>query len=102
MLKKNTSKYSIPQDLEQLDLYPYFRVIESQQDSVIVIEGKEVLMFGSNGYLGLTNHPHIKQASKDAIKVNLISEDEFGTAGGTTGFTKTPSFNKFLVNLNVV
>ena len=48
-------------------IYPYFREIESDQDTVVKIKGKDVLMFGSNSYLGLTNHPKIKEAAKKAI-----------------------------------
>lgn len=53
-------------------IYPYFRPIESGQDTEVIIGGKKVLMFGSNSYLGLTNHPKIKEASKKAI-------DKYGT-----------------------
>lgn len=53
-------------------IYPYFREIESDQDTVVTIKGKKVLMFGSNSYLGLTNHPKIKEAAKKAI-------DKYGT-----------------------
>ncbi|MBI5388642.1 MAG: pyridoxal phosphate-dependent aminotransferase family protein [Verrucomicrobia bacterium] len=48
-------------------LYPYFRTISSAQDTEVVINGKKVLMLGSNSYLGLTNHPDIKQAAQVAI-----------------------------------
>jgi 8-amino-7-oxononanoate synthase len=53
-------------------IYPFFRPIESGQDTEVIIDGKRVLMFGSNSYLGLTNHPAIKEASKKAI-------DKYGT-----------------------
>jgi 8-amino-7-oxononanoate synthase len=53
-------------------IYPYFREIESDQDTVVTIKGQKVLMFGSNSYLGLTNHPKIKEAAKKAI-------DKYGT-----------------------
>ena len=53
-------------------LYPYFRTISSAQDTEVVIDGRKVLMFGSNSYLGLTNHPKIKEAAKAAI-------DRYGT-----------------------
>jgi 8-amino-7-oxononanoate synthase len=53
-------------------VYPYFRPIGSGQDTRVLIGGKEVLMFGSNSYLGLTNHPRIKEAAKRAI-------DQYGT-----------------------
>lgn len=58
--------------IRESGLYPYFRPIESGQDTEVIIDGKPVLMFGSNSYLGLTNHPKIKEASKKAI-------DKYGT-----------------------
>lgn len=61
------SAYDIPQKIQEMGLYPYFRTIESEQDTVVKIQGKDVLMFGSNSYLGLTNHPKLKEASKKAI-----------------------------------
>jgi 8-amino-7-oxononanoate synthase len=54
--------------IKEKGLYPYFRAIESAQDTEVIIDGKKVLMFGSNSYLGLTNHPKIKEASKSAIE----------------------------------
>ncbi len=59
--------FEIPDRLKELGLYPYFRVIESDQDTEVSIEGRRVLMFGSNSYLGLTNHPEIKRAAQEAI-----------------------------------
>ncbi len=49
-------------------IYPYFRAIESDQDTEVTINGKRVLMFGSNAYLGLTNHPKVKEAAIAATK----------------------------------
>lgn len=51
-----------------MGLYPYFRVIESDQDTVIQMNGRNVMMFGSNSYLGLTTHPKIKEAAAKAIE----------------------------------
>ena len=48
-------------------VYPYFRIVESAQDTEVILNGKKVLMFGSNSYLGLTNHPKIKEAAQKAI-----------------------------------
>src|SRR6187551_1980580 len=53
--------------IRESGLYPYFRPIESGQDTEVIIDGKRVLMFGSNSYLGLTNHPSVKEAAKRAI-----------------------------------
>jgi 8-amino-7-oxononanoate synthase len=54
--------------LRELGLYPYFRTISSAQDTEVIIEGRKILMLGSNSYLGLTNHPQIKAAAKAAVE----------------------------------
>ena len=59
--------YDRPQKVAAAGLYPFFRVIESEQDTEVTINGEQVLMFGSNSYLGLTTHPALKEASKSAI-----------------------------------
>jgi 8-amino-7-oxononanoate synthase len=56
------------QDAKAKGIYPYFREIQSDQDTVVTISGKRVLMFGSNAYLGLTNHPKVKEAAIEAVK----------------------------------
>lgn len=61
-------KYDAPQRAKAAGIYPYFRAIESDQDTEVVINGKKVLMFGSNAYLGLTNHPKVKEAAIAATK----------------------------------
>jgi 8-amino-7-oxononanoate synthase len=53
---------------KEAGIYPYFREIESDQDTVVQISGKKVLMFGSNAYMGLTNHPKVKEASIEATR----------------------------------
>ena len=68
ILQEKLSKYDAPQKVMEAGIYPYFRAIESEQDTEVMIKGKKVLMFGSNSYLGLTNHPKIKEASKNAIE----------------------------------
>jgi 8-amino-7-oxononanoate synthase len=72
ILQAKLSKYDAPQKAMAAGIYPYFREIQSDQDTVVSINGKKVLMFGSNSYLGLTNHPKIKEAAKKAI-------DKYGT-----------------------
>src|SRR5450759_4213985 len=67
ILQSKFVHYDAPMKARQAGIYPYFRVIESDQDTEVTINGKKVLMFGSNSYLGLTNHPKIKEASKKAI-----------------------------------
>ena len=53
----------MPHSVQKGRHLPYFRAIESDQDTEVVINGKKVLMFGSNAYLGLTNHPKVKEAA---------------------------------------
>jgi len=67
ILKERTSKYNEPEKVKALGLYPYFRPIQSEQDTEVYINGKKVLMFGSNSYLGLTCHPKVKEAAMAAI-----------------------------------
>jgi 8-amino-7-oxononanoate synthase len=59
--------YSLARELRNENLYPYFRRISSPQEPVVTIEGEKVIMLGSNNYLGLTNHPEVKQASSEAV-----------------------------------
>ncbi|MBL7139137.1 MAG: pyridoxal phosphate-dependent aminotransferase family protein [Bacteroidales bacterium] len=68
LLQQKTSLYTEPQKAEKMGLYPFFRVIDSEQETVVSMGGKPVLMFGSNSYLGLTTHPRIKAASVAAIE----------------------------------
>src|SRR5574344_1131153 len=68
LLKEKMMKYDAPQKFKAAGIYPYFRVIESDQDTEVIINGKKVLMFGSNAYLGLTNHPKVKEAAVEATK----------------------------------
>jgi 8-amino-7-oxononanoate synthase len=56
--------------------YPYFKVVESEQGPEAMVDGKKMIMLGSNNYLGLTNHPKVKEATINAVK-------RFGT--GCTG-----------------
>jgi 8-amino-7-oxononanoate synthase len=64
--------FTIANDLIAADLYNYFRVIESAQENTVKYKGKNVIMLGSNNYLGLTNHPRVKEAARNAI-------DKYGT-----------------------
>jgi 8-amino-7-oxononanoate synthase len=58
---------------KQADLLPYFRLIESEAGPVMEIEGREVVMLGSNNYLGLTGDERVRAAAREAL-------DRYGTA----------------------
>ena len=68
LLEQKLACYTDPQKAQAAGIYPYFRKIESEQDTVVTIDGRKVLMFGSNSYLGLTNHPEVKAAAIAAVE----------------------------------
>lgn len=62
-------KYTIPQETKAAGIYPYYKPISSGQDPVVkMTDGSEVLMFGSNSYLGLSDDPRLKEAAIEAIR----------------------------------
>jgi 8-amino-7-oxononanoate synthase len=52
----------------QAGIYPYFHVLDSGQDTEVIIDGKRTIMIGSNNYLGLTSDPRVKKAAEEAVK----------------------------------
>lgn len=54
-------------DVKAAGFYPYFRAIEANEGPVVKIEGRQIIMAGSNNYLGLTAHPKVKEAALKAI-----------------------------------
>jgi len=56
------------EELKRKGAYPYFSPIASSQEPEILIDGKKMLMLGSNSYLGLTTHPKVVEAAINAIK----------------------------------
>ena len=65
-------------EVKAAGFYPYFRPIESAQDTEVYIQNKKYLMLGSNSYLGLTNDPRVKEAA-----VQAVSKYGTGCAGST-------------------
>ncbi len=55
-------------EVKSAGFYPYFRPIEENEGPVVQIEGRKVIMAGSNNYLGLTAHPYVKEAAIEAVK----------------------------------
>jgi 8-amino-7-oxononanoate synthase len=60
--------YTAPDELRAAGLFTFFRTIESGQDPVVMMGGREMVMLGSNNYLGLTSHPKIKEAAIAAVR----------------------------------
>ena len=68
LLNKICAEYTLADEVKSLGIYPYYRPIESGQDPVVKMAGKDVLMFGSNSYLGLSDDPRLKEAAIEAIR----------------------------------
>jgi 8-amino-7-oxononanoate synthase len=67
-LFEKCNKFTKAKELMSVGIYPYFRVIESAQDPEVIMNGRRMIMVGSNNYLGLTNHPAVKEAAIEAVK----------------------------------
>lgn len=68
LLQDKLAKYDLPQQIMAKGVYPYFRCIESGQNTEVMMSGHKVLMFGSNSYLGFTNHPKVIEAAVEATR----------------------------------
>ncbi|MBD5357662.1 MAG: pyridoxal phosphate-dependent aminotransferase family protein [Bacteroides sp.] len=68
LLQEKLAQYDAPQKAKAAGVYPYFRPISSEQNTEVLMNGKKVLMFGSNSYMGLTNHPKVIEAAVAATK----------------------------------
>lgn len=75
---------------EAAGVHPYFKVIEEQRGGTVVVGGREMVISGSNDYLGLTQDPRLKRAARDAL-------DHFGTScTGSRFLTGTLSLHRLL------
>jgi 8-amino-7-oxononanoate synthase len=72
-LFEKCSGYTTAKEAMAIGLYPYFIAMDENEGTEAVFHGKRLIMCGSNNYLGLTTHPKVRQAAKDAI-------DRFGTS----------------------
>jgi 8-amino-7-oxononanoate synthase len=61
-------KYTAAKEVMAAGFYPYFHVVESEQNPEVIVHGRKMIMLGSNNYLGLTSHPKVKEAAIEAIK----------------------------------
>jgi 8-amino-7-oxononanoate synthase len=68
MIRQKILNYRYADEVMALGLYPYFRPIESALGTEVFLDGRKVLMFGSNSYMGLTDHPKVKEAAIAAIR----------------------------------
>ena len=67
-LFKKCFEFTRADEIKEAGFYPYFRPIEENEGPVVQIEGRKVIMAGSNNYLGLTAHPKVKEAAMKAVE----------------------------------
>ena len=68
LLNKICAEYTLADEVKAMGIYPYYRPIESGQDPIVKMQGRDVMMFGSNSYLGLSDDPRLKEAAIEAIR----------------------------------
>ncbi|MCX8007690.1 MAG: aminotransferase class I/II-fold pyridoxal phosphate-dependent enzyme [Coriobacteriia bacterium] len=61
-------EYTAADEARASGYYPYFRVIESESDSKVRVDDRDLVMLGSNNYLGLTTHPHVRERARQALE----------------------------------
>ncbi len=67
-LFKKCYDFTRADEIKAMGVYPYFRAIEENEGPVVQIEGRKIIMAGSNNYLGLTAHPKVKEAAMQALE----------------------------------
>jgi len=60
--------FSRARDAQKIGLYPYFLPLAKSEGTLAEYRGKELIMCGSNNYLGLTTHPEVKEAIRQAVR----------------------------------
>lgn len=66
-LTERYKHYRVPQQYIEQGVYPYFREITSKQGPEVIMDGRKMLMFGSNAYTGLTGDQRVIDAGKAAL-----------------------------------
>jgi 8-amino-7-oxononanoate synthase len=68
-----TAEFTLAKDAMEMGIYPFFLALAENEGTVATYQGRQLLMCGSNNYLGLTTHPKVMEAAKQAI-------DRYGTS----------------------
>lgn len=64
---EKTKLFTRAREAEAMGIYPFFIPFDDSEGTVVIYEGREILMIGSNNYLGLTTHPHVREAAAQAV-----------------------------------
>jgi len=83
-------RYIRPEEAEAVGMHPYFRTIAAQRGGTVTVDGREMVITGSNDYLGLTQDPRLKEAARTVL-------NNFGTScTGSRFLTGTLSLHEIL------
>ena len=83
-------RYTRPEEAEAVGMNPYFRTIAAQRGGTVTVDGREMVITGSNDYLGLTQDPRLKEAARTVL-------NNFGTScTGSRFLTGTLSLHEIL------
>ena len=73
---KKYKRSGLPTIAKRAGLYPYFNTITSEQGPIVTMDGKDIIMLGSNNYLGMTGHPDVKSKAIQAIEEKFAPENK--------------------------
>ena len=65
---EKTKTFTRAREAQQMGIYPFFIPFEGAEGTIVRYEGREIIMLGANNYLGLTTHPHVREAAIEAIR----------------------------------
>lgn len=77
-------RFEIVQRARAMEIYPFFKALDNNDGPEAEIDGQRVLMFGSNNYLGLTRHPRVVEAAREAVSRYGTSMTGSRLLNGTT------------------
>ncbi|RKX26036.1 MAG: 8-amino-7-oxononanoate synthase [Candidatus Zixiibacteriota bacterium] len=60
--------FTTADEVREAGIYPFFRPVQGPPGDEVIVDGKKCVMIGSNNYLGLVNHPKVKEAAAEAAR----------------------------------
>jgi 8-amino-7-oxononanoate synthase len=76
--------FQLPRQAKAFGMYPFYQALDSNEGPEVILDGKRLIMLGSNNYLGLTRHPRVVKAARDAVERYGTSMTGSRLLNGTT------------------
>src|SRR5438874_12309059 len=77
-------EFKLVKQAKAFGVYPFYKALDSNEGPEAIVDGKRVIMLGSNNYLGLTRHPKVMRAARDAVEHYGTSMTGSRLLNGTT------------------